>query len=114
MAYKNSEYQKSATAFEEYFEMKKEVPFPELEKDDHLMKLNLANAKQYSSDYPGAISIYKSLSEKHPTWNAPYLMNAICHYKLGHVEESKFLWELARKFGNDVAQSPFEEKIDRF
>lgn len=114
MAYKNMEYQKSATAFEDYFKMKKEVSFPELEKDDHLMKLNLANAKQYSSNYHGAVSIYKSLSKKHPTWNAPYLMNAICQHKLGNIEESKFQWELARRFGNDIAQNPFEEEIEKF
>lgn len=112
--YQNRHFKKAVKSLEEYFEMKGSGKFPDLDGDDAGMLLNLANAKQYSNDLTGAISIYEILSEKIPTWDAPYLMKSVCLYKLGDTEKSKIQWELARRFGNEMAQNSFESTIIKF
>lgn len=112
--YQNRDFKKAVRSFEEYFEIKGSGNFPDLDRDDAGMLLNLANAKQYSNDLIGAIPIYEILSEKIPTWNAPYLMKSVCLYKLGDTEKSKTQWELARRFGNEMAQNSFESTIIKF
>lgn len=112
--YKNRDFKKAVIAFEEYFNLKGNGKFPDLDKDDAIMLVNLGNAKQYSLDFQGAINIYDTLIQKTPTWDAPYLMKAVCYYKLGNISNAKTQWELAKRFGNDIAQNQFETEITKF
>lgn len=113
-AYQNRDFKKASIAFEEYFKMKGTGRFPDLDEDDPLMLMNLGNSKQYSLDYHGAIRIYDKALEKVPSWDGAFLMKAVCHYKLGEKSEAKKNWVLARDFGNDIAQNPFETEILNF
>lgn len=112
--YQKRNFQEASKSFEQYFKMKINGKFPDLDKDDTIMLLNYGNAKQYSDDYRGAILTYETILISTPTWDAPYLMKSVCLYKLGEVENSKTQWELARKFGNDIAQNEFETSITKF
>ncbi len=112
--YKNRDFKKTAIAFEEYFQLKGTGKFPDLDQDDAVMLVNLGNFKQYSSDYHGAIKTYDAILQKVPTWDAPYFMKAICLYKVGEISNAKTQWELAKRFGNDIAQNQFETEILKF
>lgn len=112
--YKNRDFKRAAIAFEEYFQLKGTGIHPDLDQDDSIMLINLGNSKQYSSDYNGAIKTYDKILQKVPTWDAPYLMKAICFYKLGDISNAKTQWELAKRFGNNIAQNQFESEILKF
>lgn len=114
MYYAKRDFKSSAKSFEQYFEMKKKGNFSELDKFDAEMLMNLGNALQYSSNFMEAISIYKTISKLTPEWDAAYLMNSICQYKLGNIMEAKVQWELAKRFGNEFAQNSFETGVQQF
>ena len=114
ISYKNRDFKRAVIAFEEYFRKKGFGKFPDLDQDDALILINLGNAKRYSSDYNGAIRTYDTILQNVPTWDAPYLMKAICYYKLGDISNAKTQWELAKRFGNDIAKNQFGTEIQKF
>jgi len=108
IAYKRRDFETASICFYQYLTKKPISKFPEMDKSDDIMYLNLGNAQQYSGKISEAIISFNQCIKKTPDFGGAYLMRAVCHYKLGEIELAQKDWFKASQLGEKHAQKPFE------
>lgn len=103
MAYQDKDFTKAATLFAEYFDMKGFGKFPEPDKDDWGMYLNLMLSLFYSKQYRKCIGTCNTLIRINANGSDAYAISALSHYKLGDRAKAMELWQLAKRKGNQIA-----------
>lgn len=101
--YDQKNYALAKKSFQEYLVMKPVGVYPEMDKDDWMIRMNIVLCNFYLRDYSSAANGCDELLRLNPSFSDAYSIKALSKYKLGAVVEARQLWTRAQHLGSQMA-----------